>query len=257
MFAAFEVDARYVYAGTPLQERKQLIQDFRDGKFPVLINCGMWRAPVPAEVDPDLVLPAILTEGADIPNIDCVVLARPTRSKNVFAQMVRPTYSPPSSALLPCPFSDVANRLVEACVSQRTRARPTVISSISWRVIRACRGLSRLLHCLDWIRGMWISPVRGVLWILFRGCFGCQLCFVCFFTGSDSTSQTNVWNLWNSVSTKQPPRSPKTIHPRAFCPRTPRFPLQQGSVTSTTTTLRSLLGMALAKEAQGRCTSRG
>lgn len=70
MFAAFEVDARYVYAGTPLQERKQLIQDFRDGKFPVLINC------------------AILTEGADIPNIDCVVLARPTRSKNVFAQMI-------------------------------------------------------------------------------------------------------------------------------------------------------------------------
>lgn len=31
---------------------------------------------------------AILTEGADIPNIDCVVVARPTRSRNVFAQMV-------------------------------------------------------------------------------------------------------------------------------------------------------------------------
>lgn len=32
---------------------------------------------------------AILTEGADIPNIDCVIVARPTRSRNVFAQMVR------------------------------------------------------------------------------------------------------------------------------------------------------------------------
>lgn len=31
---------------------------------------------------------AILTEGADIPNIDCVIVARPTRSRNVFAQMV-------------------------------------------------------------------------------------------------------------------------------------------------------------------------
>jgi ATP-dependent helicase IRC3 len=31
---------------------------------------------------------AILTEGADVPNIDCVVVARPTRSRNVFAQMV-------------------------------------------------------------------------------------------------------------------------------------------------------------------------
>lgn len=31
---------------------------------------------------------AILTEGADIPNIDCLIVARPTRSRNVFAQMV-------------------------------------------------------------------------------------------------------------------------------------------------------------------------
>lgn len=31
---------------------------------------------------------AILTEGADIPNIDCVIVAKPTRSRNIFAQMV-------------------------------------------------------------------------------------------------------------------------------------------------------------------------
>ena len=31
---------------------------------------------------------AILTEGADIPNVDCVLVARPTRSRNIFAQMV-------------------------------------------------------------------------------------------------------------------------------------------------------------------------
>jgi superfamily II DNA or RNA helicase len=31
---------------------------------------------------------AILTEGTDIPNIDCIIIARPTRSQNVFAQMV-------------------------------------------------------------------------------------------------------------------------------------------------------------------------
>jgi hypothetical protein len=31
---------------------------------------------------------ALLTEGTDIPNIDCVVIARPTRSRNVFLQMV-------------------------------------------------------------------------------------------------------------------------------------------------------------------------
>jgi len=35
---------------------------------------------------------AILTEGADIPNIDCVIVARPTRSRNVMAQMVRSSF---------------------------------------------------------------------------------------------------------------------------------------------------------------------
>ncbi|KAJ7092677.1 P-loop containing nucleoside triphosphate hydrolase protein [Mycena epipterygia] len=69
-FRAFGIDARYVYSGTPTNERRALIASFKAGQYPVLINC------------------AILTEGADIPNIDCVVVARPTRSRNVFAQMI-------------------------------------------------------------------------------------------------------------------------------------------------------------------------
>ncbi|EJD04075.1 P-loop containing nucleoside triphosphate hydrolase protein [Fomitiporia mediterranea MF3/22] len=64
------IDARYVYANTPANERKALVEAFKAGKFPVLLNV------------------AILTEGADIPNIDCVVVAKPTRSRNVFAQMI-------------------------------------------------------------------------------------------------------------------------------------------------------------------------
>ncbi|RDB28788.1 putative mitochondrial ATP-dependent helicase irc3 [Hypsizygus marmoreus] len=70
VFRQHGVDARYVYSQTPVAERKALISSFKFGQFPVLINC------------------AILTEGADIPNIDCVVVARPTRSRNVFAQMI-------------------------------------------------------------------------------------------------------------------------------------------------------------------------
>ena len=30
----------------------------------------------------------VFTEGTDIPNIDCVIIARPTRSRNLFTQMV-------------------------------------------------------------------------------------------------------------------------------------------------------------------------
>ncbi|KII93736.1 hypothetical protein PLICRDRAFT_694856 [Plicaturopsis crispa FD-325 SS-3] len=69
-FREFGIDARYLFSGTPAAERRALVSAFKDGQFPVLVNC------------------AILTEGADIPNIDCVVVARPTRSRNIFAQMI-------------------------------------------------------------------------------------------------------------------------------------------------------------------------
>ncbi|KAG1833736.1 P-loop containing nucleoside triphosphate hydrolase protein [Suillus variegatus] len=69
-FQDFGVDARHLHSGTPAAERHALITAFKAGQYPVLVNC------------------AILTEGADIPNIDCVIVARPTRSRNVFAQMI-------------------------------------------------------------------------------------------------------------------------------------------------------------------------
>ena len=43
---------------------------------------GQW------ERSSDLACAAILTEGADIPSIDCVLLARPTLSRNLFSQMI-------------------------------------------------------------------------------------------------------------------------------------------------------------------------
>ncbi|KIP11377.1 hypothetical protein PHLGIDRAFT_83369 [Phlebiopsis gigantea 11061_1 CR5-6] len=69
-FRSAGVNAAYIHAGTPAAERKALIASFKAGEFPVLLNC------------------AILTEGADIPNVDCVIVARPTRSRNIFAQMI-------------------------------------------------------------------------------------------------------------------------------------------------------------------------
>uniref|UniRef100_A0A0W0F5M0 P-loop containing nucleoside triphosphate hydrolase protein n=1 Tax=Moniliophthora roreri TaxID=221103 RepID=A0A0W0F5M0_MONRR len=69
-FRGFGIDARYISSKTPVTERKALIASFRQGQFPVLVNCS------------------ILTEGTDIPNIDCIIIARPTRSRNLFAQMI-------------------------------------------------------------------------------------------------------------------------------------------------------------------------
>lgn len=39
-FRQMGVDARYLHSKTPAHERKTLLDDFRGGKIPVLINCG-------------------------------------------------------------------------------------------------------------------------------------------------------------------------------------------------------------------------
>lgn len=64
------IDARYVTGDTPKQVRGERLDAFRSGEYPVLLNCG------------------VFTEGTDIPNIDCVLLARPTRSRNLLVQMI-------------------------------------------------------------------------------------------------------------------------------------------------------------------------
>ncbi|EGX92942.1 DEAD/DEAH box helicase [Cordyceps militaris CM01] len=63
-------DARFVTSETPRAARADLLAGFKRGDFPVLVNCG------------------VFTEGTDIPNVDCVLLARPTRSRNLLIQMI-------------------------------------------------------------------------------------------------------------------------------------------------------------------------
>lgn len=74
LFAEALTDAGYgvrvVTGATPADERRQHLQDFRDGKVQVLCNC------------------MVLTEGTDLPMASCVVIARPTRHAGLYVQMV-------------------------------------------------------------------------------------------------------------------------------------------------------------------------
>lgn len=70
MFRNHGVDARFITGTTPKHLRSERLDAFKAQEFPVLINCG------------------IFTEGTDIPNIDCVLLARPTKSRNLLVQMI-------------------------------------------------------------------------------------------------------------------------------------------------------------------------
>lgn len=70
MFKKYGLDARGISSKTKSHIRAETLKEFKEGKFPVLVNCG------------------ILTEGTDIPNIDCVIMSRPTKSPVLFQQMI-------------------------------------------------------------------------------------------------------------------------------------------------------------------------
>ena len=70
IFDSHGIKSRYVTSNTKAELRDEIITDFKDGKIEVLMNCG------------------IFTEGTDMPNIDCILLARPTRSRSLLVQMI-------------------------------------------------------------------------------------------------------------------------------------------------------------------------
>ena len=68
VFTEAGVSSRAVWGSD--EARSEKLQEFRDSKIQVLINCNL------------------LTEGVDLPRISCIILARPTKSGVLFTQMV-------------------------------------------------------------------------------------------------------------------------------------------------------------------------
>jgi DNA repair protein RadD len=62
--------AKTITGQTPKKERKQIVDDFREGKIKILLNVE------------------VLTVGFDCPDLDCIVLARPTRSLRLHTQIL-------------------------------------------------------------------------------------------------------------------------------------------------------------------------
>ncbi|TVT43102.1 DEAD/DEAH box helicase [Hymenobacter setariae] len=63
------IAAAHLDGATPLAQRKRVLEEFAAGKWQVLSNV------------------ALFTEGFDLPNISCVILNRPTKSKALYLQM--------------------------------------------------------------------------------------------------------------------------------------------------------------------------
>ncbi|CAB4164334.1 SSL2 DNA or RNA helicases of superfamily II [uncultured Caudovirales phage] len=64
------IRAAYVHGNMPKKLRDDTIDDFKNGNLDVITNCQL------------------LTEGFDCPDINCVLIARPTKSKSLYCQML-------------------------------------------------------------------------------------------------------------------------------------------------------------------------
>lgn len=64
------ITSAWVSGQTPLDERRQILRSYAAGDIQVLANC------------------AVLTEGYDEPRTDCIIVARPTKSRALYTQMV-------------------------------------------------------------------------------------------------------------------------------------------------------------------------
>jgi ATP-dependent helicase IRC3 len=64
------IHAALVFDGTPIERRRDILRRFRSGEIRVVANC------------------AVLTEGFDEPLVECVILARPIRSKLLYTQII-------------------------------------------------------------------------------------------------------------------------------------------------------------------------
>jgi len=68
-FRAAGINASFASGETPTDEREQIVADFRNGKSDVLVNCGLYL------------------EGFDVPSIQVVINARPTKSATLYTQI--------------------------------------------------------------------------------------------------------------------------------------------------------------------------
>ena len=64
------IRAGVVHGELPIEERRGILERFHEGELQVVANC------------------AVLTEGFDEPSVDCVIIARPTKSRGMYVQMV-------------------------------------------------------------------------------------------------------------------------------------------------------------------------
>lgn len=95
------IEAGSVTGDTPAAVRREIIDLFKEGKVSVLVNYG------------------VLTTGFDAPNIDAVIVARPTTSVVLYSQMIgRGLRGPAMGGTYDCKIIDVVDNIVNMPTSE-------------------------------------------------------------------------------------------------------------------------------------------
>lgn len=100
--------AAFVSGETPEDERRELLRKFSDGEIQVLANCS------------------VLTEGWDEPSVECILMARPTKSRALYQQIL-------GRGLRPAPWAGKADCLVLDVVGNSLKHRLVTAASLEGR----------------------------------------------------------------------------------------------------------------------------
>lgn len=88
--------AAWVCGKTNKDERRRILQDFKEGKTQVIFNCG------------------VLTEGFDDDGVEVIVMARPTKSRSLYAQMAGRGTRPLAGLVDPQPTAELRQAAIAA-----------------------------------------------------------------------------------------------------------------------------------------------
>lgn len=134
MFNEHSITAVELDAGTPPKKRKQIMDDFRDGKYQILCNVG------------------IISEGVSIDDVECCLLLRPTDSLALYHQQAMRCmrYLPGKTAkIIDCVANYTRNQLpdadIEWSLTEQVK-KPKRYNDAGDFTLRVCESCFRAFH---------------------------------------------------------------------------------------------------------------
>lgn len=149
--------AKVIHSDIDTEENKREIRRFREGQTKILVSVAM------------------LTTGFDVPDTDIAVIARPTKSQNLYKQMVgrvlRPAKNKVNALLLDCgnvienlgyPLEPIKTKFVEERQNSNQKCESCGSEKITLKVIKG--------------KSFWICIKCGYKKSMEQGSYECKLC---------------------------------------------------------------------------------